>query len=224
VTPIFERIESINGPRPPFRVDKIIMRHETGQEMGYIQASFIPSEINFNMFHLLDLKGVRFYSDNGEQIFNKDQLSHIGDDNKIHSIIYTAATHSKTYDWTACNKFADAAIEYHGTLLEFLQNTGILSALFSRFERDFTLYKNYFVDCPFVDFIRIHECFQGNHYSIFLYKEMSKWLKERGMRFRLSDVASKQALAVREHMKSLNLLEESTIEWYDGTQSCYLMK
>ncbi len=114
--------------------------------------------------------------------------------------------------------------ESNTPLVEFLNDHDILHNLYSYYQRDYDCYYEYFVNKPYVDYIRVHEHFRGQHHSIKLYKKASKFLKKRNMRLRLSRLAGNQALAIREHMKDHLLLEESTIKWYNASETCYLMK
>ncbi len=57
------------GQNSCFRLDKITMRSERGQEVGYIKVTYIPHE-RFNWFTLLDLKGVRFSNSQRKQVMS----------------------------------------------------------------------------------------------------------------------------------------------------------
>ena len=216
-----ERIK--DGSNDLFRVDKITMFNLDGEEVGYLNLAYIPDELPF--YHFLDLKGHRFYAGEGidNQIFSEEQFSSITDGASRERITYKMAQCCRAFSWNRSNELAKESL-LADDFRQFLIDEGLIAALHKEFDGLHQMYTNYFVDRPYVYFIRIHEPFQGKKASIFLYIEASRWLKERNMRLRLSGLVSDQAGRIREIMKEKNLLEPTTWVWYNKTEKGYLMK
>ena len=206
-----------------FRVDKITMSSLGCEEVGYLKIAYIPDELPF--FRFLDLIGTRFYADKGleTQIWHGDDLDHVTDAESRYNITYGMAQASRRFGWESSNQLAEEARSVTD-FKQFLTDEGIMAALYEAFGGQHKMYCDYFVDRPYVDFIRIFEPFQGKKASIFLYTEGSRWLKERNMRLRLSTIVCDAAARVREVMKRENLLDPTEWVWYNNTETGYLVK
>lgn len=220
----FKHEESIkDGANELFRVDKITMSNLEGEEVGYLKLAYVPDVLPF--YHFLDLKGHRFYAEKGidSQIFSEDEFSKVTCSDARKTITYTMAQVSRRFSWNRSNELAKESL-LANDFRQFLIDQGLLSALHEEYADLHKMYSDYFVDRPYVDFIRIHRPFQGKKLSIFLYVEASRWLKERNMRLRLSGLVSDQAKRIREVMKEENLLDPIEVVWYNKTETGYIMK
>ncbi len=212
-----------DGDNRIFKVIQITMSDSNGEDIGYLKFTYIPDNLSF--FNFLDLKGTRFFKGKyGEsQIFSEEDFSQIVEPAKRSQITYTLAQLSNSFSWNRSNELAKESTvvnDFH----TFLVDSGILEKLHQKNDWEHKMYSDYFVNSPFVDFIRVYEKFQGKKNSIHLYREASRWLKERGMRLRLSGIVSDRAKAVRSKMNEMGLLDTGKINWYNNVQTAYYVK
>lgn len=216
-----ERIK--DGSDDLFRVDRITMFNLDGEEIGYLKLAYIPDELPF--YHFLDMKGHQFYIGRGidNQVFAEEEFSTVTDSESRKNITYKMAQCSRAFSRNRSNELAEESL-LADDFRQFLIDEGLIAALHKEYDGLHQMYANYFVDRPYVDFIRIYEQFQGKKASIPLYVEASRWLKERNMRLRLSSLVSEQAIRVHEIMKEQFLLDPVEVVWYNKTETGYLMK
>lgn len=220
----FKHEENISdGGNEQFRVDKITMFSVDGEEMGYLKLSYIPDELNF--YDFLDLKGHRFHPEKYgvDRVRVDSDFSKFVDEKRRSQTAYTLAQISRVYRWGDSNDLAEQSktvVDFY----KFLLDTELLQAVKKEYDAMYKMYTENFVDEPFVDYIRIHDAFQGKKNSIFLYLEAARWLKERNMRLRLSGVAMDSAMAVRRVMLNEGLLDTGKVRWYNKTETAYYVK
>lgn len=210
----FQRETDIDRERKPescFVIDRLSMVKD-GEQAGYLKISNVPS---MDFWQFLNLQNALM--PNTEQ-----KIWDIQDPENKYHMAYQIAQYARI-ERSESNSIAAQARECDN-LYRFLCAVRVIDRLLERHDATFRRYHDYFVQRPFVDFVKIHRRFNGHNHSIRLYKEAAKWLKERHLRLRLSHIASPAALHIREKMKKRNMLEPIKVTWYNKTSTAYLLK
>lgn len=191
----------------PFAVD-IISAYNDIQEVGYLKISYMPRK-NWNTFfpgilNFVVYLGHRFFPSEYATTPWKKIPIEVLRKHLVHGRLHIE-NHVSSAEQRRMETLTDDQVYQEWENLEKIAKT--------KYGKRMREYQQYFVDKPFVDFIRVHPEFQRQKIGSALYKAGYEWMKSKGMKLRASGTQSDQASQAWTDMEKAGYVEKEPAQW-----------
>lgn len=184
----FEKIEDSENYRKinnQWIVHKLVAKVKN-KEVGYLKLSYIPKirfeEIYPSILNFISERGIHCFPIGKENVHPMDLLP--DEQRKIVNRLYL----SRMRIFGEMSPHEDSTdSEIQEILREILSPKNKSKNLKKEFQK-FHEFRDFHVDKPLVDFIRVEEDFRGKKIALALYLEGSKWMKAKGLNVHMSGV------------------------------------
>lgn len=195
----FKYTDDIEGDRNRgWTVDQIDA-YLNGEKVGYLKLSYIPHE-RFKRYYPGILNWLSQIGGHHTLPYDyKDSPWQGIPTNELRKSIFSLAQTCRI-DWNTCNKLSTEA-----KTMNDIEIRNLVRELENKLWEDkgwqFRRFKQYYVDKPIVDYIRVEEPYKRQGIGTALYRAGHEWMKSKGMKMYASSTQSDEAKATWKAMR-----------------------